>query len=528
MTRLRSVRLSGRRPLMGLGLIAVLALTACTGTGETNSHSNSSQASNQSVVYSHSGALASLDPVHADFSETASVDQALYDTLISYDQKNEIVPELARSYKVAADVLSISVTLRSGVIFHDGSRVTAKDVAYTLNRDVKLAVGVASTLSDYASTHVVDPTHLVIHLKRPSTLFLGALSNIYIVESRLVSAHQGTDDGQAWLNKNDAGSGPYTLSSVSTTQVITKRYPKYWAFNSHRPAKFMFLESDQASTTAASIKAGNVSIGKIDTTSAATLKGQRGITLKKLRDGAQVYIYFNTSQGPTSNIAVRKAVRLAYDYNAGLEKIRQGLGIIATGPLPSSVSCRPPEPPSKQNLAEAKKVLKDAGISNLTLTLGYQPNSAKNAQEATLLQSDLKGIGVDLKLTPMQFPAYLQSLSSFSTIPEMFLAADAPPYPGAGTMLSTLYLSTAVGSNRTGFSDPTFDSLVNRALKTSDEKTQCQLYEQAQLILAKEMPAADLYESADIWAYDSNLGNSVQVNPVHGTLDVKAVEFAKK
>src|SRR5262249_28424239 len=104
-------------------------------------------------------------------------------TLVNYDADNKIVGRLAEKFALSANASSVDITLRSGAKFHDGSPITAKDVAYTLDRYNRLGKGVAQFIKGYDSSTVTDDTHLTIKLSKPNSLFLGGLSKIYILNS---------------------------------------------------------------------------------------------------------------------------------------------------------------------------------------------------------------------------------------------------------------------------------------------------------------------------------------------------------
>ncbi len=184
----------------------------------------------------------------------------------------------------------------------------------------------------------------------------------------------------------------------------------------------------------------------------------------------QANIFFNVMNGPTANKAVRQAIQMAYDYTGGLETIRGGNGTIATGPLPGQFSCRPEMPAYGQDLEQAKKLLSDAGMFDLTLTMKFQPVFKEQEREATLLQSNLAQIGVTLELEPIAYADYLSALKSPDSIPQMMLATDFAQYPDPGVMLVKTYKSDQVGTNKSGYRNPTVDELLGRAAETSDAR----------------------------------------------------------
>ena len=112
-----------------------------------------------------------------------------------------------------------------------------------------------------------------------------------------------------------------------------------------------------------------------------------------------------------------------------MEKIYGNDTEIANGPLPTTMACHPDLPKSKRDVELAKKTLADAGIKDLSLAMHFQTAFEYQKQEATLLQSNLKEIGVNLELVPLAFPGWLARLSDKSQIPQMFLLGDFSQFP---------------------------------------------------------------------------------------------------
>jgi peptide/nickel transport system substrate-binding protein len=363
---------------------------------------------------------------------------------------------------------------------------------------VAIGEGIASELADYKSATVVDATHLVISLKKPDALFLPNLSKLYILEQKLVTAHAGTDNGQTWLQAHDAGSGPYEITA-GTVPVKVTRFAKFWDYSSARPGSFVFQQIAQDSTKVAELKTGQLDIAlDLQTPDAKALAGVSGITLDWLKVPNTAYMFMNTQYGATKSLAVRDALRLAYDYSGGFSQIRGGEGVIENGPLPQTLSCQITAPSFTQNLTKAKSILANAGLSHLTLTLRFQPSISDQVREATLLQSDLKSIGVTLNLVPITFPEYLSMLSHPASIPELTLVQDTAGLPDAGVYLEKAYDAATIGStNRAAYDNAAVNRLLAQAQTTVSETTRCQLYQQAETQINADAPSISMYT---LWA----------------------------
>ena len=120
-------------------------------------------------------------------------------------------------------------------------------------------------------------------------------------------------------------------------------------------------------------------------------------------------MWMNVNVGPTANVKVRKALQMVYDYQSGLNAVWGGKGNTIKGILPSTMSCQPTLPGYSRTSPRPRRCWPRRDHE---LTMRYQPALNQFTQEATLFQSNLKSIGVTLKLVPIKFSDWLTSLSS--------------------------------------------------------------------------------------------------------------------
>jgi peptide/nickel transport system substrate-binding protein len=174
---------------------ALVAATA--GLGATRRHS----AANGTLTIATAEPPQTFDPVQAADSTVDQMALNVYDALVQFtnSEKPVLKAALAKSWTISPSGLAYTFTLRPGVTFHDGSRVTAADVKFTLDRIKKLQTGWASEMEPYASSQVLAPNRIRVKLSSRYAPFLGALSRAYILNSKLVKKHLSNDMGQGWL-----------------------------------------------------------------------------------------------------------------------------------------------------------------------------------------------------------------------------------------------------------------------------------------------------------------------------------------
>jgi peptide/nickel transport system substrate-binding protein len=506
-------------PALAAGACLLTALSACAG-GATGP---SSASSDLTVVYANQ--VTTLDPVQAVQAEVDTIASLIYDPLVTYNSKDQLAGVIAQTFTTEPGATAVDITLRQGLKFHDGSPVTAQDVEFTIERDLAVNSGVASYLAGYKSMTIHSPTSFTITLSAPNSFFMRELSKVYILNSKLVSAHAGTDHGQGWLADHDAGSGPYTLAAAHTLADVTvNRWSGYFAFDKTEPASMEIKEVDDSSTEAADLRAGTANIAlKLSSADAEAVSGKDGITTAWINSGLTEYMWMNPNAGPTSDIRVREALQKVYDYEGGLKAVWNGKGTTLSGILPSTMTCQPADPAYAQDLTEAKSLLKQAGVT--TLTLRYQPALAEFTQEATLFQSDLKQIGVTLKLVPITFSDWLTSLSNTKNIPELMLMGDVPRFPDTGIYLNYVYNSASVGTNYSGFDDPAVNNLLDKTKITASDNSRCGLEEQAEKLIYAQHVSINMYTYEQPVSYTAGVAGIV-ANPNANPVSLRTVRVS--
>src|SRR5277367_3327487 len=156
----------------------------------------------------------------------------LYDGLANVDSKGNLVPELASSWDLSPDASNVTFHLRPDAKFQDGSPVEAEDVVYSVDRLLRINQGPANLFAGVlkpGSVEAVDAKTVKFSLLKTFSPFLATVPAIRIVNSKLVKANAGADDGQAWLATHVASAGPYTLKSWDRgTGMIIDRDPNYY------------------------------------------------------------------------------------------------------------------------------------------------------------------------------------------------------------------------------------------------------------------------------------------------------------
>ncbi|WP_214106077.1 ABC transporter substrate-binding protein [Acrocarpospora catenulata] len=520
-----------RSLLISITLLGSLALAACGGGATPSGAAGASGDANprtQTLIIAENEPPATFDPVQADNSTVDEVVIPAYDTLIRYEG-DTLTPSVATEWAFAADGTGLDLTLRDDVTFHDGTKLTAADVQFTLDRIARLKIGVASLMSAYDSATVTDDTHLTIKLKQPYSPFPAALTRVYLLNSKLVQANAGGDDGQAWLAANDAGSGPYRLAGYTANQEAKfTKYEGYWGGFTGQAKDVVFRYLPQAATQKAALQSGDIDIAMdIDPNDWAGMESS-GFTVNKADTNVQLYVFFKMKDSAVANKALREAIAYAYDYDQHVTAILKGAGKKAVGVLPSTMSCFDSTVPQPgRDPEKAKSILAAAGLKDVKLTMTYLKATAEMEQAATLLQSNLAEIGITLNLEAITYPQYVEKLKTNATTPDLGMIYAFPPYPDPDSVLYLLFDSKFInnGQNNGGYHNPEVDKLVEGAQQKTGLDERCAAYKTAQQTIAADFPSINMSNPQYVTVLRAGLDGYTYQPSHHQTVDVYKIKL---
>ena len=339
-----------------------------------------------------------------------------YSQLIRQQNQNPIRPDLAEKWDISTDGLKYTFHLRRNVKFHDGSPLTAKDVVYSLNRMMgrsepeKKKSGRTGILDTYVKTVTAKDDYTVeVELLRPAVVFLELITNGHasIIPAGTVAAG---------LKSGPKGSGPWMLEEwIKGSHLLYKRNPDWYGTEGPYldAIKHWFINADAAYEAAFLTKKVDVGgCSSLDCHKQTDGMEARGELLKHRTVSYGITglgINLRPDQkGPWTDKRVRKAMQLVYDQQGHIAAILNGLGVV-TGPISSGTPWgRPPEywqdkpgyrTPKDQDIAEAKKLMAEAGFANgFEMEMQVRNDQPARAEEAELWANQLALIGVKPKI----------------------------------------------------------------------------------------------------------------------------------
>ena len=446
------------------------------------------------------GAPPGLDPIGAEDSRINNPALNLYNSLIQYRPGTmELQLELAESEKLSPDGLRHTFRLRKGVRFHDGSTVSASDVAYTVERTVALGIGVYTYMTLLAGAEIIDDRTVAILLSAPYPGLLPALSHLYILNADLVRANEQDGDwGQNWLQSHEAGSGPYRLVSFEPQQSYTiERFPDYfkgWRGQHIDSAVFRMIQAE--GTRRMALENGDADwIYLSSADSFEALRGVDGLVLNREPTLNQLYFAFNTQTKQLRDPRVRQALALAYNYGGHVAYLRRGNATIAQGLLPDGADCfDPATPPERTDLDEARKLMRAAGYPDggFELSMAFEGTTGET-DFFRLLQMGAASLGIKLNALDIEFDAKVANYASLETATDIGTIWIYVPSPDPHQYLFRLAHSSQAGNGGRNFafySNARVDQLLDGAVSEMDTALRCDMYREAMGILREDVPFA--------------------------------------
>jgi len=382
---------------------------ASTSAGATTTAGGSSGTSGKtSITIGETLAPASLDITQQS---GAAVPQALlynvYETLVKIDDTGAYRPLLASDYKVSTDGLTYTFTLHDGLVFADGTPITADTVKKTFDYNkgnAKAPAIIKATFDPVTSVTAQDPKTVVVKLSQPSRNFL---FNIAQTGGVIVS-----DASRANIATASNGSGPFAVDRYTTNaSLVLKANPKYWGT---KPAlqQVTFRYYSDPNALANAIKAGDIDV--IDNLSPELFSQfESDKSNYETVNGAtpgEVILAMNNSKAPLDNVKVRQAISYAINKQDVDDIAEQGTAkIIGSHSSPIDPWFKDLSNTYQFDPDKAKELLKEAGVSGLKLTLDVIPTPYAQAS-APVIKDALSKVGIDVTLNNVQFDLWLDKV----------------------------------------------------------------------------------------------------------------------
>lgn len=474
------------------------------------------------------------DGFDSALSDTAATHRAaaypLYNRLVGYaPASGALVPELAEKWTVSPDGRVWTFTLRSGVAFHatpwfkPSRPLDADDVVWSVRRQLDPRhPGAAAAPAGFpgavsgnwaaliAAVDKLDARTVRFTLAKPYAPFPALLASWPF---SIVSAEYGERLARAGqigrLASEPVGSGPYQL--LKYTRGATIRYAAHPGYFKGRAAidKLIFSIDPDPAVRVQKLRSGECGLAEsLRPQDIAALEGASRVAVRSYRPQITSFLAFNTRRKPFDDARVRRALSLAIDRQAIVRAVFDGRAETGLLPYsPKSLWGAPAQPPSGPDLAQARRLLREAGFpdgfaTRIWARVGGGASNLNPRLTAELVQADWAKVGVKAEVVAMESAELGRRgrAGEHDTIISGWMNSTDPD-----ELYANLLTCEAAASSTARWCDAAFDAEVEAARATPDRARRGKAYEAAARRFAAEMPWAVLAYPFATLAHDKRL-----------------------
>nr|WP_191276128.1 glutathione ABC transporter substrate-binding protein [Neobacillus kokaensis] len=473
--------------LIGLMLLFAQACSTKSNSGnETNGKKEEAKQGGTLTVVRLSDAT-KLDPHFiTDIPSANIIYQKVYQGLVVPDKDFKIQPLLAKEWKIVNDT-TWEFKLRDDVTFHDGTPFNAEAVKVTFDRllDPKTQSPQREKFAMIKEVKIVDDYTVQLLLEYPYAPLLSILAS---QEGSIISP-KAIKENPENLAKLPVGTGPFVFEDWKSGQEISlKKNDKYWGKKPNID-RVVFKVVPEDTTRLAMIETGEAHINdQVPVTEIERIEASNTMGLYRTEGLAVEFLGFNVKKKPFDDVRVRKAISHAIEREAIIKGVYNNVGTLANVAMsPKVFGYSDKVKPYSYDLNEAKQLLKEAGYEKgLEITL-LTSDRKERVNMAEVIQSQLKGIGVNVKIQVMEYGAFIEMLNNGEH--QMVINGWGNATGDGDYNQYNLFHSSSQGpaGNHFYYSNPNVDKLIDEARKETDESKRLKLYEE---VMQKEMDDA--------------------------------------
>jgi peptide/nickel transport system substrate-binding protein len=410
------------------------------------------------LVFGQEANVNSLDQMTSSTISTRNIAMNIYETLVTRDENNKPIPELAESMQEAPDGMSYTFKLRQGITFHNGKALTSADVAASFDRYNRIGLQ-RSTLDNVARWETPDPQTFIIRMKQVQPTFVEALSSFSVPIVIIPSEHK--DDERQQLRP--VGTGPFRLMEfVPGSHAKLGRFDGYkpntayeqrTGFGGYRVAcldTVTFRIVTEASARVAGLETGALHLVEdVPTRSLEGLRRNNAITILPLQNWWIQIALPNTALAPTDNLAFRRAVQAAMNMEDIMDAATDNNYRLNVGfqyPNQPSYTDAGKETYNINNQQRARALLRESGYRNEPIVILTNRDLTPMYNAALVMEQQLKAIGINASLRVVDWPTSVQMSQRVNSTEWHFFHSGWGTQPALGA-LATMQFLVSPGAN---------------------------------------------------------------------------------
>jgi len=453
-----------------------------------------------------------FDPQVTSATAIWRVVEHVYDTLARILPDLTVEPSLAESWEISEDGTVYTFHIRQGVTFHDGTPLTAEDVAFTYTRlldPVTASTSTAPLLSikgaaaltapvgeggtpvplDTLGIRVIDPATVEITLESPDASFLTSITeNSTCIYSKAFVEANNNDVTQV-----TNGTGPFMVEEyIPNTSIRLVKNPNYWeAGLPYFDGLEMTIAAEDTARTGLIIQGAADFIQYTPLRDVDTLMENPDLKLAGESNTNIRFLGFNLTREPFNKLEVRQAIAKVVDRAPMIESCVFGHGTAISTIFPPDFWAALPAEPEPADIEGAKALMATAGYADgfsTTLTSWSEYSFLSNA--AIVMQEQLRQIGIEAEMVLLDAGTMIQTVYADKDF-DLAVTGTSGYTDPHGLVIENF--ATGSSGNFVTYSNPQVDDLIEQAKVQVDVETRADLYRQIQEILLQDLPWVNFF-----------------------------------
>lgn len=477
-----------------------------------------------------------LNPLLNGYNEAdRDVCSLVFSGLTRLNERGEVEPDLARDWEISPDGLDYTFYLRSDAFWHDGTPVTAEDVAFTVellqDPDFPGPPNLGASVWRTVKVRTIDRRTVRFTLPEPYAPFLD-YTTVGILPFHILAGTSATDLPDSDFNISPVGSGPFQVEEIEVengtiTSMVLKQSSRYFGKKPYLDrVQFRFYPSHQSVLDA--YEAGEVdgvAVIRPDDLSQAYNLDDLNLYSAQLAEYGIVFLNLNRPddlpffQSPE----VRRALMYALNRQRVIDDVLEGQGMVVDSPvIPGTWAYSSQASDYAYDLDQANELLDSVGWEQaaddgvrtkdgqrLAFNL-ITSNDSERAQTAHLLSDQWASVGITVTVetvSPLELRDALESRQFDAILAHLRLPGDPDPYP--------FWHETQIdkGQNYAGLDHRRISEVIEQARVTVNQRRRYELYEEFQQLFAEQMPSLLLYVPVYTYGVGGRV-NDVQIGPL--------------
>ncbi|MFH1826715.1 MAG: peptide-binding protein [bacterium] len=492
---------------------------------------NFSQADpNGKLIFSLLGEVSILNPILSTDTSSSAVEGTIFTGMTKVNEQLEVIPDLAKSWKVSKDGKVWTFHLRRDVKWHDGHGFDAEDVVFTFNSILNPKIN-SVRRSDYIidgepiKFQALDRYTVRAILPQPFAPFL-VRSGMSILPAHIL---KGQDVNTAKFNRRPIGTGPFTFKEwVTGDRIAVVRNPNYY-LGKPKLAEIIFKIIPDANAQLVALEAGEIDEAGIPPKDYKRMKAKEGINVFEFDALTYTYLGLNLTNPKFADKRVRQALAYATDKDQLVKLIFKGLASPAYAPsAPISWAYSDKVSKYEYDPVKAKQLLKETGAEDLEFTILVNQGNKEREKAAVILQQQYKKVGVNVKIRVLEWSALLKIIN-VPKDPKEFDAVIIGWSLGLDPDAYSIWHSSQYpqGFNFIKYVNPKADKLLEQGRTTMNKDKRKEIYAELWQEIAADQPYVFLWYPKAITGISERVGGLSKPGPAGLFLNLEKVFVTK-